>query len=156
MAGSKTKLIAVTYPNNPTGSIFSVEEMQRIIRICERTGAWLHADEVYRGTELQREETPTFWGMYDKVICVNSMSKAYGLAGLRIGWAVASPEMIEALWRRHEYAVIAAAGPSMKLAEIALQPAKREMLLNRQRRLSREGHGVLEAWVQAQDGRFFV
>jgi aspartate/methionine/tyrosine aminotransferase len=67
-----------------------------------------------------------------------------------------APEMIEELWRRHEYAVIAASGPSMKLAEIALQPAKREMLLDRQRSLSREGHAVLEAWVQAQDGGFSV
>jgi aspartate/methionine/tyrosine aminotransferase len=87
---------------------------------------------------------------------VNSMSKAYGLARLRIGWAVAAPEMIEELWRRHEYAVIAASGPSMKLAEVALQPAKRKMLLDRQRRLSREGHAVLEAWVQEQEGRFSV
>jgi aspartate/methionine/tyrosine aminotransferase len=94
--------------------------------------------------------------MYERVICVNSMSKAYGLAGLRIGWAVASPEMVEELWRRHEYAVIAAAGPSMKLAEIALQPAKRKMLLDRQRLLSREGHAVLEQWVREQEGRFSV
>ena len=156
MAGNKTKLIAVTNPNNPTGSVFSAEEMRRIVRTCERTGAWLHADEVYRGTELQGEETPTFWGMYDKVICVNSMSKAYGLAGLRIGWAVAAPEMIEALWRRHEYAVIAAGGPSMMLAEIALQPAKRATLLDRQKRLSRDGHKFLENWTKEQNGRFSV
>ncbi|MGC2695493.1 MAG: aminotransferase class I/II-fold pyridoxal phosphate-dependent enzyme, partial [Candidatus Angelobacter sp.] len=137
LAGPKTKLISIVNPNNPTGSILSGEEMRRIVQICQRSGAWLHADEVYRGTELSREETPSFWGMYDKVICVNSLSKAYGLAGLRIGWIVAAPEMIEELWRRHEYAVIAAAGPSMKLAEIALQPEKRKMLLERQKRLSR-------------------
>jgi aspartate/methionine/tyrosine aminotransferase len=94
--------------------------------------------------------------MYERVICVNSMSKAYGLAGLRIGWAVASPQMVEELWRRHEYAVIAAAGPSMKLAEIALLPAKRTMLLDRQRQLSRRGHVVLENWVREQDSRFSV
>jgi aspartate/methionine/tyrosine aminotransferase len=87
---------------------------------------------------------------------VNSMSKAYGLAGLRIGWTVAAPEMIEELWRRHEYAVIAAAGPSMKLSEIALQPTKRKMLLDRQRKLSHEGHTLLEDWVGAQEGRFSV
>jgi aspartate/methionine/tyrosine aminotransferase len=156
MACSKTKLIAVTNPNNPTGSVFSVEEMRRIVRICERTGAWLHADEVYRGTELEGDETPTFWGMYSKLICVNSMSKAYGLAGLRIGWAVAAPEMIEALWRRHEYAVIAASGPGMKLAEIALQPAKRTTLLERQKKLARNGHKLLENWVSEQNGRFSV
>jgi aspartate/methionine/tyrosine aminotransferase len=156
LAGPKTKLISIVNPNNPTGSILSREEMARIVSICQQTGAWLHADEVYRGTEFAGDETPSFWGMYERVICVNSLSKAYGLAGLRIGWAIASPEMIEELWRRHEYAVIAASGPSMKLAEIALQPAKRKMLLDRQRRLSREGHAVLENWVQAQDGRFSV
>jgi len=156
LAGPKTKLISIVNPNNPTGSILSREEMARIVSICRKTGAWLHADEVYRGTELAGDETPSFWGMYERVVCVNSLSKAYGLAGLRIGWAVASPAMIEELWRRHEYAVIAASGPSMRLAEIALQPAKREMLLDRQRRLSREGHVALEQWVREQEGRFFV
>lgn len=156
LAGSKTKLISIVNPNNPTGSILSGEEMKRIVSICQKTGAWLHADEVYRGTELAGEETPSFWGMYERVVCVNSMSKAYGLAGLRIGWAVASSQMIEELWRRHEYAVIAAAGPSMTLAEIALLPAKRTMLLARQRELSRRGHVVLENWVREQDRRFSV
>src|SRR6185312_14391504 len=156
LSTAKTKLISIVNPNNPTGSILTPEEMRRIVSICQKTGAWLHADEVYRGTELAVDETPSFWGMYERVICVNSMSKAYGLAGLRIGWAIAPPEMVEELWRRHEYAVIAAAGPSMKLAEIALQPAKRKMLLDRQRRLSREGHAVLEQWVRGQAGRFSV
>jgi aspartate/methionine/tyrosine aminotransferase len=154
LATAKTKLISIVNPNNPSGSILSAQEMKRIVSICQKTGAWLHADEVYRGTELVGEETPSFWGMYERVICVNSMSKAYGLAGLRIGWAVASPQMVEELWRRHEYAVIAAAGPSMTLAEIALLPAKRAMLLDRQRELSRRGHTVLENWVREQDGRF--
>jgi aspartate/methionine/tyrosine aminotransferase len=152
----KTKLVSIVNPNNPTGSILSGEEMRRIVAICERTGAWLHADEVYCGTELSGRETPSFRGMYHRLICVNSLSKAYGLAGLRIGWAVATPEMVEELWRRHEYAVIAASGPGMKLAEIALQPEKRKMLLERQKKLSREGHAVLESWVREQEGRFSV
>ena len=156
LATAKTRLISIVNPNNPTGSILSGEEMKRIVQICRKTGAWLHADEVYRGTELIGGETPSFWGMYERAICVNSMSKAYGLAGLRIGWVVASPEMVEELWRRHEYAVIAAAGPSMKLAEIALLAAKRQMLLDRQRKLSREGHAVLESWVREQESRFSV
>ena len=154
LSTENTKLISVVNPNNPTGAIFTRDEMERIVQICEATGAWLHADEVYCGTELHAGETPSFWGEYDKVICVNSLSKAYGLAGLRIGWAVASAEVIEALWRRHEYAVIAASAPSMKLAEIALEPAKRKMLLDRQRQLTRAGFAVLEQWIAKQDGRF--
>lgn len=156
IAGPKTKLISIVNPNNPTGSILSVPEMERIVRICSRTGAWLHADEVYRGTELGGPETPSFWGMYDRVICVNSLSKAYGLAGLRIGWAVAAPQMIEELWRRHEYAVIAASGPSMALAEIALRSDKRQKLLDRQKQLSREGHRILREWIAGQGGKFSV
>jgi aspartate/methionine/tyrosine aminotransferase len=154
LAGNKTKLISVVNPNNPTGAVLSAEEMRRIVEICERTGAWLHADEVYQGTEFETGETPSFWRMYDKLVCTNSLSKAYGLSGLRIGWAVADAELIEALWRRHEYAVIAAAGPSMKLAEIALQAGKREMLLKRQRQLAREGHALLQEWAAQQDGKF--
>jgi aspartate/methionine/tyrosine aminotransferase len=156
VAGTKTKLISIVNPNNPTGSILSAQEMERIVRICNRTGAWLHADEVYRGTELAGPETPSFWGMYDRVICVNSLSKAYGLAGLRIGWAVAAPQMIEGLWRRHEYAVIAASGPSMALAEIALRSDKRQMVLDRQKQLSRDGHRILREWIAEQDGNFSV
>jgi aspartate/methionine/tyrosine aminotransferase len=161
MVTAKTKLVSIVNPNNPTGSMLSQADMLRIVSICQKAGAWLHADEVYRGTEMNSTsmnggETPSFWGMYDRALCVNSMSKAYGLAGLRIGWVVAAPKMIEELWRRHEYAVIAASGPSMTLAEIALQPAKRQMLLERQRKLSREGHAILEDWVCKQDGKFSV
>jgi aspartate/methionine/tyrosine aminotransferase len=154
LASRKTKLIAIVNPNNPTGTVLSQLEMQRIVRVAEASGAWLHADEVYRGTEFAGNESQSFWGMYDKLICVNSLSKAYGLAGLRIGWAVAAQETIQALWRRHEYAVIAASGPSMKLAEIALEPRKRQWLLERQKRLSRQGHEMLEDWVAKQGGRF--
>jgi aspartate/methionine/tyrosine aminotransferase len=84
------------------------------------------------------------------------LSKAYGLAGLRLGWVVAEPETIEELWRRLEYAVIAAAAPSMTMATIALQPAKRASLIARQREISRAGRAVLEDWLREQGGRFSV
>lgn len=154
LARPKTKMIAVVNPNNPTGTILSDQEMRRVVEICENTGAWLHADEVYRDTEQAGGPTPTFWGRYRKVIVTNSLSKAYGLAGLRIGWAVADHATIEALWRRHEYMLIAAAGPSMNLAEIALTTAKRLALIQRQKDLTREGRRVLSDWIREQNGRF--
>lgn len=151
LAARRPRLVSITNPNNPTGTVLSHEERDRVIRACEAAGAWLHVDEVYRGTEIDGIETPSFWGPYDRLVCTNSLSKAYGLAGLRIGWVVAAPEAIDALWRRHEYAVIAAAGPSMTLAEIALVPDTRAKLLERQRRLSVDGREVLAAWVAAHD-----
>lgn len=156
LCSGATKMVSIVNPNNPTGTILSPKQMRRIVEICERHGAWLHADEVYQGTEFHQDETTTFWGEYDKVICVNSMSKAYGLAGLRVGWAVAAPDVIESLWRRHEYAVIAASGPSMTLAEIALQSEKRKTLLDRQKKLSHAGHQLLRNWIRAQNGAFSI
>jgi len=144
----RTKLVAIVNPNNPTGTVLTEVEMQRIVAACARVGAWLHVDEVYHGTEHAGiPDTPSFWGRYDRLICTNSLSKAYGLSGLRIGWALTTPQMSEELWRRHEYAVIAAAAPSMTLAEIALRPHKRARLLARQRQISRAGHAVMRDWV---------
>jgi aspartate/methionine/tyrosine aminotransferase len=156
LVGPRTRLVSVVNPNNPTGIAFTEDEMSRVLAACERVGAWLHADEVYHGTERAGPETPSFWARYARAVCTNSFSKAYGLAGLRIGWVIADPDTIEALWRRHEYAVIAAAAPSMTMATIALQPAKRASLLARQREISRAGWSVLEDWLRSQGARFSV
>ena len=154
---AKTKLVAIVNPNNPTGTVMTAAEQQRVVAACARVGAWLHVDEVYTGTEYPGEpDTASFWGTYDRLIVTNSLSKAYGLAGVRIGWAVTTPHMAEELWRRHEYAVIAAAAPSMTLAEIALQPAKRTQLLTRQRSISQAGVQVMREWIATQGGRFSV
>jgi aspartate/methionine/tyrosine aminotransferase len=153
----RTRMVSVVNPNNPTGVAFTDDEMARVVAACDRAGAWLHADEVYAGTERAGgAETPSFWGKYSKLVCTNSLSKAYGLAGLRIGWAVSDAGTIEELWRRHEYAVIAAAAPSMTMAAMALQPDKRAWLIERQRELSRAGHAVLHEWLATQNGRFSV
>ncbi len=147
------KLISVVNPNNPTGSVLRPAEIDAIVRIAERTGAWILADEVYRGGERFTDvETPSIFGRYDRVVAVNSLSKAYGLSGLRLGWLVAPKDLIGPLWRRHEYATIAAAMPSMFLAELALDPEIRARLIARQRGLSREGWKTIEPWLAANRG----
>jgi aspartate/methionine/tyrosine aminotransferase len=152
--GPATKLIAVCSPNNPTGRVFDEEEVARIVEVARRSGAWLLADEVYSGTERSTEvETPSFAGRYERTIAVNSTSKAYGLSGLRLGWVVAPEDLIEALWRRHEYATIATSALAMAIAEAALRPDVRARLLARARALVRRGADVLTAWVAAEAGR---
>lgn len=148
--GPRTRMIAIVNPNNPTGSILTAAEAARITAIAAKAGAWLHVDEVYRGTErLSDTETPSLWGAYERTVVVGSLSKAYGLAGLRVGWLVGPKDLVEEAWRRHEYVVIATAGPSMLLAELALEPAARTRLMARQRELSRRGWDGLERWIGA-------
>jgi len=145
--GPRTKLLAVVNPNNPTGTILSREARAAILDVVESTGCWLLADEVYRGSERDGVETQSFWAQHPRALAVNSLSKAYGLCGLRIGWVVAPQPLADELRRRHEYAVISASLPSVFLAERALEPAKRDELLKRQRELVRDGAEVYARWL---------
>ncbi len=152
---SKTKLIAVVNPNNPTGHIFTEAEMDAIIAAADKVGAWILADEVYRGAEREQEaETASFFGRYDKVIAIGSMSKAYGLPGLRVGWIVGPRDTVEDIWRRHEYSTITASMISNHLAAHALSPQVRPMLVGRARQYIRKGYPVLKQWMDSQQGIF--
>ncbi len=150
-----TKLIAVCSPNNPTGRILTEAEMDAIVTCAERVGAWILADEVYRGADrVSDEENPSFYGRYDKVVATGSMSKAYGLPGLRLGWVVGPPETVDDIWARHEYTTISATALSNKLAAYALSPAVRPRLIRRTRGYIRQGYPVLERWM-ANHGNTF-
>jgi len=155
VVGPKTRVIAVCNPNNPTGRVMTLEEMDRIVAIAEGVGAWIIADEVYAGAEREREEvTPSFQSRYDKVVATGSMSKAYGMPGLRLGWAVAPEGILDEMWARHEYIALAATMLSNKLAEIALAPDVRPKILERTRNYIRRGFPVLESWMAAHPGTF--
>ena len=152
-----TKLIAICNPNNPTGYILSEKEMDSIVDIAENTNAWILADEVYIGAErIRDDETPSFYGRYDKVIAVGSMSKAYGLPGLRIGWIVAPVETIDKIWARHEYTTISATILSNKLATIALSPKVRPRIIQRTRNYIRKGYPILQKWMDNHENTFNV
>ncbi|MCP4580916.1 MAG: aminotransferase class I/II-fold pyridoxal phosphate-dependent enzyme, partial [candidate division Zixibacteria bacterium] len=144
----KTKLIAVCNPNNPTGYILSDGEMEAIVSAADSVGAWILADEVYRGAErITSDETKSFYGLYSKVIATGSMSKSYGLPGLRIGWAVGPLSTIDDIWARHEYIAISATMLSNKLAALALSPKVRPRIIQRTRDYIKEGYPVLQEWM---------
>jgi aspartate/methionine/tyrosine aminotransferase len=148
-----TRLVAVCNPNNPTGRVLTAAEMDAVVAAADRVGAWILADEVYRGAERATdEESPTFFGRYERVIAVGSMSKAYGLPGLRVGWAVAEPGLVEEMWARHEYTTLSATMLANHLAALALAPAVRPRLLERTRSYIRRGFPILEAWLQQRAG----
>ncbi len=151
----KTKLIAVCNPNNPTGYILTETEMDAIVAVAERVGAWLLADEVYSGAErLTDTPTPSFWGRTERVLAMGSLSKAYGLPGLRIGWVVGTPDIVDEIWARHEYTAISTPMLANKLAAIALSPQVRPRLLKRTREYIRCGYPILEDWLNAHEGAF--
>jgi aspartate/methionine/tyrosine aminotransferase len=150
-----TKLIAVCNPDNPTGYAFADVEMDAIVAAAERVGAWILADEVYRGAErVADEQTPSFFGRYDKVLAMGSMSKAYGLPGLRIGWVVGPADTLDEIWARHEYTTISATMLSNKLAAIALSSEVRPRIIQRTRDYIRRGYPVLKQWMESHEDTF--
>jgi aspartate/methionine/tyrosine aminotransferase len=152
---NKTRLIAVCNPNNPTGHILTAKERDQIINAADQVGAWILADEVYAGAErLTDDFTPSFWGQYDKVLAIGSMSKAYGLPGLRIGWVIAPGEQAEDIWSRQDYITITATRLANTLATHALSPDVRPRLLARTREHVRNGYARFEAWMKENNSLF--
>lgn len=146
--------VLITNPNNPTGASLSRESMDAIAALTSKHGAWILADEVYAGAETGDERTPSFWGCHERVLVTNSLSKAYGLPGLRLGWVMGPEKLVEELWGRTDYTTISPASLSDQLARVALEPATRERIGERTRGIVRKNLGVLEEWMAAQDGRF--
>jgi len=143
----KTRVIVVTNPNNPTGYVLSEEEMQIIIDEARRVGAWILADEIYRGAEVNGPLTPTFFGRYDKVVITGGLSKAFGLPGLRNGWIVAPPKTISHLCQYHDYLTLTPSYLSDYLGDIVMQPARRNKVLQRTRAIIRNNLPILEKWL---------
>ncbi len=151
----KTKAIAVCNPNNPTGYILRESEMETIVEIASRAGAWLIADEVYLGAERQVERTKSFWAFrdrYDRIIINNGLSKAYGLPGLRIGWSISTAEQAGRLWSYRDYTTIAPGNLSDQIAQIALEPATREWIFDRTRKILQHNFAILSDWLKDQNG----
>ncbi len=155
IVSTNTKLIAICNPNNPTGYILTDNEIDKIVAIADRVGSWILADEVYRGAERKTDkESTSFYGRYDKVLAVGSMSKAYGMPGLRIGWVVGPVDTIDEIWARHEYTTISATMLSNKLAALALSSGVRPRIIERTRKYIRQGYPVLEQWMNSHKDTF--
>ena len=151
----KTRLIAICNPNNPTGHILSGEERQAIVQAAGKVGAWILADEVYAGAEHNTDEfTPSFWGDYERVFAIGSLSKAYALPGLRIGWVVAPVNMAGEIWARQDYVTISATMLGNKLAAYALSPDVLPRILGRTREYVRRGYKNFEQWCNERSDLF--
>ena len=96
--------------------------------------------------------TPTAWGRSSRVVAGASLSKAYGLPGLRIGWLVASSEWRDELWARKDYTTIAPSVLCDQLAAGALEPRIRNRILARSRRILTGHLEILSTWIASFDG----
>ncbi|MFQ5690789.1 MAG: aminotransferase class I/II-fold pyridoxal phosphate-dependent enzyme [Gemmatimonadota bacterium] len=150
-----TRLVVVTNPSNPTGAVLAEEAVEEIVEECRESGAWLLADEVYAGAELEGPPTPSLWGRHERTVITNSLSKAYGLPGLRVGWAIAPAKLVSELWARKDYTTIAPSAVSEALAARVLRAGVRERVIERTREIIRANLGLLMEWIDGHGDALF-
>jgi aspartate/methionine/tyrosine aminotransferase len=152
LVGERTRMIALANPNNPTGQVLNTQCMQALVQIADKHAAYLLVDEIYRGAEIDRAETPSFYGLSDRVIITSSLSKAFALPGLRLGWVVAPASLVREVMRRQDYTSIGTGLLSQFIAERVLEVDTRRKVLERSRRILSRNVRVLDAWLALHAG----
>lgn len=146
---SKTKIICINNPNNPTGALMNTNMLKQIAEIADHVGAWILCDEVYRHLTQKDDWCESIADLYDKGISVSSMSKVFSLAGLRLGWIATRDEAVVKTCLSHrDYNLISCGMFDEALASVALRYS--DALLDRNRSIVRENLALLDAWVQSE------
>lgn len=133
-----TKVLVVNFPHNPTGALITKDTQLALIELARKQGLWIFSDEVYRLLEVNpSDRLPPFASIYEKGISLSVMSKAYGLAGLRIGWiACQDANLLGKMNEIKHYLSICNSGPSEVLSLIGLRAS--DKIHERNRRLMQD------------------
>ena len=150
MITPQTKLIALNNPNNPTGSLMDRDFLLRIVELAKECGAYILCDEVYRGLDGQGNGfTTSIADIYEKGISTGSMSKAYSLAGLRLGWIVTGlPDLLRAVLTHRDYNTISVGMLDDYFSALALENVGK--VLERSHHITRTNRAILDAWVHGE------
>ena len=120
---SKTRAIVVNTPHNPTGKVFSRQELELIASLCREHDAIAITDEVYERLvfEGRHIRLATLDGMSDRTVTLSSLGKTFSLTGWKIGWAIAPPHLTAGVRAAHQYLTFATATPLQHAAAVALR-----------------------------------
>jgi aminotransferase len=133
----RTKAVILCNPNNPTGKVFTREEMEFVAALCREFDALCFTDEIYEHITYPREDREVSHismaqlpGMRERTVVVNSMSKTYSVTGWRVGYCLAPPHITNAIRKVHDFLTVGAAAPLQRAGAYALRlpPAYYEQL----------------------------
>ncbi|MBA4180175.1 MAG: aminotransferase [Anaerolinea sp.] len=142
----RTRAIIVNTPNNPSGKVFTREELQQIAALCQEFNCLCITDEIYEHILYDGREhvsIATLPGMYDRTITISGLSKTFSVTGWRLGYILAKPELTNALRKVHDFLTVGAPAPLQEAGATAIEQAdayygelrqmytrKRELLLS--------------------------
>jgi len=120
---NRTRAIIINTPNNPTGKVFTREELTLVASLCQQWGAIAVTDEIYEHIVFDgatHVPLATLDGMADRTVTINSVSKTFSVTGWRVGWTVAPPDITSAIRKVHDFLTVGAAAPLQAAAATAL------------------------------------
>lgn len=119
----KTRGIILNTPNNPTGKVFTREELETIAMLCRKWDVIAFSDEIYEHIIYDgAEHVPiaSLPGMADRTVTINALSKTYSVTGWRVGWTIASPQLTAGIRKVHDFLTVGAAAPLQEAGAVAL------------------------------------
>ena len=119
----KTKAIIINTPNNPTGKVFSREELETIAALCRKWDAIAISDEIYEHIIYDGQlhvPIATIEGMSDRTVTINGLSKTYSVTGWRCGWTISPPSLTGAIRKVHDFLTVGAPAPLQEAGAVAL------------------------------------
>ncbi|MBI3502699.1 MAG: pyridoxal phosphate-dependent aminotransferase [Bacteroidetes bacterium] len=119
----RTKAIVINTPNNPTGKVFSEEELKFIAELCNKWNTYAITDEIYEHILYDGEKhisLASLPGMKDRTITINSISKTYSVTGWRVGWAIANEKITKRIRKVHDFMTVGAPTPLQHAAVEAM------------------------------------
>ncbi|HKM39764.1 MAG TPA: aminotransferase class I/II-fold pyridoxal phosphate-dependent enzyme [bacterium] len=142
----KTKVVILNIPHNPTGAIINHNQLRTILAWAEEKGFWVLCDEVYHDLAADSQVPPYAAALSPKAISVGSMSKAYGLSGLRLGWFVGPPHLVQQAWQWKDYTTISISPISDFLARLAL--SHKDAIMMRNKAIANANWQLLLDWLR--------
>jgi aminotransferase len=121
--GDRTRGIILNTPNNPTGKVFTAEELETIAMLCRKWDVVAFSDEIYEHIlydGARHVPIATLPGMADRTVTINALSKTYSVTGWRVGWTIASPELTSGIRKVHDFLTVGAAAPLQEAGAAAL------------------------------------
>jgi aspartate/methionine/tyrosine aminotransferase len=146
-----TRLIVINTPHNPTGAMLNAGELQDVVRIADRVGAWILSDEAYRWLEHPGGEAlpAPLHDSYERAISVGTLSKPFGLPGLRVGWFAANAEIAAKAWSIRDYVSLSPAKMSDAIAKVVIE--ERDRILPRNAAIIQKNLELAKTWFANND-----
>lgn len=143
----KTRMVVVNFPHNPTGATLTAAQQKEFVEAVAASGAYLVWDAAFNELVYESEPLPNPITMYERAIVLGTLSKGYGLAGLRVGWCLAAPELLEQFVHWRDYTTLYLSPLVEKVAERAVENYR--VLLDLRLERARKNLEIVARWVEA-------